>query len=234
MISAARLALAAVIMIAAAIPAQSLYAKQAPTNWDGLVLTKSKRFDRVYLLPGADFRPYTKVMLDPTEVAFRKNWVRDYNRSSRALTQRIGDDDAQKAMDLVRTGFEKAMGDAYRAAGYQIVQTPGPDVLRLRTAVVNLAINAPDIQTAGRSRSYSSEAGQATVVIEARDSTTGAILGRALDARVAGDTYPYLRNSVTNRSDFNRLFDRWSKASIDGLADLKARSPSGAGAVANK
>jgi Protein of unknown function (DUF3313) len=195
---------------------------------------QSKRLDRVYLLPDADFRPYTKVMLDTPEVAFRKNWLRDYNRSSLSIAHRLDDSDAQKAMDLVRSGFEKAFVDAYRAAGYQIVQAPAPDVLRLRTAVINLAISAPDIQRAGRSRVYANEAGQATVVIEARDSTTGALLGRVLDARLAGDTYPNLRNSMTNRSDFMQLFERWAKASIDGLNELKSRSPADAGEVANK
>jgi hypothetical protein len=106
-------------------------------------------------------------------------------------------------------------------------------VLRLRTAV-SLAISAPDIHTAGRSRVFASEAGQATVVIEARDSTTGALLGRALHARLAGDTYTKLRNSVTNCSDFTRLFDSWAKASTDGLNELKSRSSPGPAEVADQ
>jgi hypothetical protein len=221
-------------MAAIAIPTKSVNADQAPASWDGLVLVKSKRFDRVYLAPDADFRPYTKVMLDPTEVAFRKNWLRDYNRSTQSIDRRLTEDDAQKAMDLVKTGFAKAFVDAYQKAGYQIVQTPGPDVLRLRTAVVNLDVSAPDVMTAGRSRTFSSDAGQATVVIEARDSTTGALLGRALDARLAGDNSRDLRNSVTNRADFTRLFARWANSSIEGLAALKANSPLNSGSVANK
>ena len=39
-------------------------------NWDGLVEVKPKRLDAVFLLPGADFRAYKKVMMDPVEVAF--------------------------------------------------------------------------------------------------------------------------------------------------------------------
>ena len=233
MIIPTRLTLALIIMAAIAMPTTAI-GDQAPATWDGLVLVKSKRFDRVYLAPDADFTPYTKIMLDPTEVAFRKNWLRDYNRSSLSIDRRLTEDDAQKAMDLVKTGFAKSFVDAFQKAGYQIVQTPGPDVLRLRTAVVNLDISAPDIMRAGRSRSFASEAGQATVVIEARDSTTGALLGRALDARLAGDNSRDLRNSITNRADFTRLFDRWANSSIEGLAQLKANSPLKPGAVANK
>ena len=50
------------------------YRQSPAAKLDGLVRVKSKRLDVVYLQPGADFRSYTKVMLDPTEVAFAKNW----------------------------------------------------------------------------------------------------------------------------------------------------------------
>ena len=69
-----------------------------PANWDGLVLVKSKRLDLVYLQPGADFRGYTKVLVEPTEVAFHKDWQRQYNRSSTALSSRISDREVQEAI----------------------------------------------------------------------------------------------------------------------------------------
>jgi hypothetical protein len=31
-----------------------------------------------------------------------------------------------------------------------------------------------------------------------------------------------IRNSVTNRADFERMFKAWAKASVDGLNTLKA------------
>ena len=98
-------------------------------------------------------------------------------------------------------------------------------VLRIRTGVIDLAVNAPDIKSANRTYSASWEAGEATLVIEARDSQTGALLGRALDRRLAGDTMPYLRNSVTNKADFKSLFRKWAKLSVDGLKRLQAQSP---------
>src|SRR6185369_11422410 len=147
--------------------------------------------DYVYLLPGADFRAYNKVMLDPTELAFKKNWLRDYNNSTMSLSSRLS----------------------------------GPDVLRLRTAVVDISINAPDVKSVGRSRSYSGEAGFATLIVEARDSVSGALLGRAVDGKVVGDNSMLLRNSVTNRSDFRQLMKRWADISVKGLGELKAQSP---------
>ena len=198
---------------------------EPPATWDGLSRVKAKRMDDVYLLPGADFRAYTKVMLDPTEVAFKKNWQRDYNDQTLDLSERITDADARKILEAARTGFEEVFHKAYQDAGYQVVTEPGPDVLRVRTAVANLYVSAPDIPTAGRTRTFSRDAGSAVVVLEVRDSLSGALLGRAMDGRTLGDTRPYVRNSVTNRADFESLFRNWAKISIEGLNELKAMSP---------
>ncbi len=193
-----------------------------PAEWDGLVHVKAKRLDAVYLLPGADFKPYTKVMFDPTEMALKKNWMRDYNNTTMSLGSRINDSDVQKAFEKARIRFADEFTKAYTAAGYQVVTTAGPDVLRLRTAVVNISVNAPDKKAPGRSRSFAGEAGDATLILEARDSESGELMGRALDRRLAGDNSSLLRNSMTNRNDFARLFAQWAKASVAGLADLKA------------
>lgn len=217
--------LAAVAAVSAAAAAPSQAAKP-PASWDGLTRVKAKKLDSVYLLPGADFRGYTKVQLDPTEVAFRKNWLRDINDQTISLSGRLSNADAQKIADQARTGFEEIFAKAYADAGYQVVTAPGPDVLRLRTAVVDLYLDAPERDYPGRSRTYSVQAGEATVILEARDSQTGALLGRAVDERAAGDNFRAMdRNRVTNRADFEQLFKTWAKASVNGLGVLKEMSP---------
>ena len=198
------------------------FAAQDSQSWDGLDKIHSSRVDAAYLLPGVDFRAYTKVMLDPTEVSFKRNWRRDYNAAAIG-GGRITDAEAAQIADQVRTGFGDIFAGAYREAGYQVVTQAGPDVLRLRTGVINLYLDAPDQMSAGRTRTYSVEAGEATLVIEARDSLTGALLGRALDRQTAGD-FPGLRTSVSNRADFGDLFRRWARISVNGLNALKERS----------
>lgn len=216
---------AAAVALAVAGPFNTPSLAKAPDTIEGLYKVPSKRFDLVYLLPGADFRPYTKIMFDTPEVAFKKNWQRDYNSSTRSTQRRISDDDAQKALDAARTGLTDVFTRIHTGGGYQVVTSPGPDVLRVRVAVINLDVAAPDTMSAGRSRTFSQEAGSATLVIEVRDSTTGALLGTAVDTREIGDSMPYLRNSVTNRSDFTQAFERWAKISLAGLNELKQLSP---------
>ncbi len=207
----------------ALLAAPSAVIAKAPDTWDNLIKVKSKKLEAVYLLPSADFRPYTKIMIDPTQVAFQKNWQSELNRSTIGLGAQITDADASKIADQARTGFESIFAKAYADAGYEVVTAPGPDVLRLVTGVLNLSITAPDTGSSMQ-RTYSANAGEATVVIEVRDSLTNAVLGRAVDQQLAGDM-PGQRTSASNREDFEYLFKSWAKTSVNGLAELKAMSP---------
>ncbi len=195
-------------------------------NWDGLVEVKPKRLDAVFLLPGADFRSYSKIMMDPVEVAFEKNWARDYNRDAATLSQQLDQQDLERISQAARDEFTQVFTEAYRSAGMEIVTTPGADVLRIRPGVVDLHIVAPDTMSAGRSRTYTMESGYATLFLEARDSTTGALLGRALDKRATRNTgRVQISNSVTNLSDFRALFKQWAEISVKGFEELRAHSP---------
>ena len=219
-----RLALFAIAYAAAVLVAAPVAAKP-PTNWDGLVQVKAKRLDLVYLQPGADFRGYTKVILAPTELAFEKNWQRDQNRTSRALSSRISDSDIQNALKQGVAAADDIFADAWTKGGYTIVTEPGPDVLRVNTGIVNIRVSAPDQQTAGRSYNFAGEAGSATLFVEARDSMTGALLGRAIDQKIAGDNSTAWRTSSSNRADFRAMAERWASASVRGIEELKSLSP---------
>jgi Protein of unknown function (DUF3313) len=221
-----RFAITAVTALAVGGATKAL-AASPPAEWDGLSRVKSSRLQNVYLLPGADFRPFTKVMLDPTEIAFRRNWQRDFNsRTARGASGRITDADIEQMVDDGGKAATDIFSQAFAAGGFPVVNAPGPDVLRVRTAVVNLTVTSPDRMTSGRSRTYSGEAGTATLVIEARDSVSGALLGRAVDSQVAGDSSIFLnRTRMSNRADFRALAQRWARTAVSGLQQLKATSP---------
>lgn len=195
-------------------------------NWDGLVEVKPKRLDAVFLLPGADFRAYKKVMMDPVEVAFAKDWARDYNRDAATLSQKLDQQDLDRISQAARDAFTEVFTEEYQKAGLELVTTPGPDVLRLRPGVVDLYVVAPDNMSAGRSRTYTVESGHATLFLEVRDSSTGALLGRALDKRATRNTgRVQISNSVTNLSDFKSLFKQWADISTKGFEELREMSP---------
>ncbi|HEY2356702.1 MAG TPA: DUF3313 family protein [Phenylobacterium sp.] len=214
-------AFAATLLVTTAGPTLSA---SPPATWDDLTRVQSRNLSAVYLLPGENFCAYKRVKLDTPQVAFRQNWLRDFNRTTVGLSQRLTQADADRVMEEVRTGFAQILTKAYTDAGFEVVNTPGHDVLQVGTAIANLAVSAPDRMQAGRSRTFAREAGSATLVVEARDSMTGAVLGRAVDSRIAGDTGSALRNRVTNRADFSRLFTTWGRAAANGLTELRNRS----------
>jgi hypothetical protein len=212
-------------LVLAATAATPTLAAKPPTTWDGLLQVKSKRFDLVYLAPGATFTGYTKVMLDPTEISFEKNWRRDYNQQGMGVSRDISEKDVKKAITEGVAAAGNIFAEEFTKGGYPVVTEPGPDVLWLRTGVLDVRVSAPDTFEAGRTYTFANDAGEATYFVEVRDSLTGALLGRAVDRRLAGDNTVGQRNRVTNRMDFRRLVERWAELSIRGLNELKTRAP---------
>lgn len=199
---------------------------QESGSWDGLVEAKPKRIDAAYVLPGADFRPYQKIMIDPVEVALKKDWLKRQNQSAATLSQRLTQEDAEKIVAEARKIFAEVFAETFQEKGLQIVTAPGADVLRVRPGVVNLDIAAPDTMSAGRSRTYTMEAGEATLFLELLDSTTNALLGRALDRRETRSSGRLqVSNRVTNLGDFRALFKQWAEICVKGFEDLHAMSP---------
>src|SRR6187399_2514817 len=209
------------VLLAAAAP---LLAQATDDNWEGLVRVKSDKIELVYLAPDADFRPYTQVLLDPSEMAMQKNWLRDQRRDSSSLGGQATERDIVRALEQGRKQFDGYFAEAFTKAGFTIATAPGPDVVRIRSGVVDIDVVAPDV-SASRNRTFSEEAGAGTLVVEVRDSVTNALLGRAIERRIAGDNGPWLRTSASNRADFDRLFRRWAETSAEGLTELKRLSP---------
>jgi hypothetical protein len=203
--------------------AAPLAAASPPVEWDGLQRVESKQMNLVYLQPGADFRGYSKVILEPVEVAFHKDWRSDHNSTRRGLSERVSETQLANTISSSVTAANDIFTDAWTKGGYQVVNAPGPDVLKVRTAIVNISVSAPEART--NSLSFSDDAGRATLVIEARDSVTGALIGRAVDREIAGDDTAGPRSRVSNRADFRALVQDWANDAVRGLHALSELSP---------
>jgi hypothetical protein len=199
-------------------------AETAPETWDGLVEVNARQLDSAFLLPGADFGPYTKVMIDEPEVAFRQNWLRDVNRGTRGASGRVTERDATRILDSVSAGTIDLFTTAFTNAGFEVVTRDGPDVLRVSTAIVNLVVNAPDTMSAGRSTTFTANAGEATLILEARDSMTNALLARVIDRRETRGQ-PGRATRVNNTADFRSLANDWARIAANRLTVLKEISP---------
>lgn len=181
------------------------------TTPDGLERVKNSRLDLVYRRPGVDLSGYTKILLDPVEVAFKKQWTRDFREVSKHDRERIRSELA-KEFQVVFTEELQTGG------GYQIVSEPGEDVLRVTAGIFDLYINAPDTMSPGRSRTYALSTGEATLSAELTDSESGAVIARAADHVRAREhaTMQWITRSQ-NRADARAMLRRWATAMREGL-----------------
>ena len=215
----------------ASIAAAQSAANAVATDTQGMVNVRSSQLDEVFVLPGANFRGYTRIMLDPTQAALAQNWLRNVNAQPIDLVRRTTAQDAEQVVDQVREGFARTLAGAMNRAGYELVSVAGPDVLRLSPRIYDLRVNAPaSVTNVPLTRVYTVNAGEATFALDIRDSTTGELLGRVVDRRVAGArgatrSSVRLTNTVSNRFDFGNMFDAWSSGWIDTLRELKLQSP---------
>lgn len=195
----------------------------APAEWDGLVLQPGTRLNSVWVKPDAEIAAYRSVMLDPVEVRFARNW--DPNSGGRSQLNRLNADDIAAIQANLAEIFREVFREELGRGGYQLVDQPGPDTLRVSAAIVDLYVTAPDTMAAGRSRTYTANAGRMTLVAELRDSTTGEVLARAVDARSGRNTGTFeISNRVTNTAEARRVIRIWATALRQGLDELYGRS----------
>lgn len=192
--------------------------KPPAVSHDGLQLVEKARFDVVYRRPGVDFGVYSKIMLDPVEVAFKKQWTQDFRQVSKSDRERIRSELAKEFHEI----FVEELG---QKGGYQIVDAPGPDVLRVTAGILELYINAPDTMSASSSRTYAISTGEATLVAEARDSESGSVIARAADRERAREsmTMQWITRSQ-NRADARAMLKKWAAAMHEGLDEARGVS----------
>jgi hypothetical protein len=185
-------------------------------TFDNLVAVDDAAVAMAYIDPEADFSVFQRVAILTPEVAFRSNWQRDQNRSR---TRNISSRDMQRMKADVATLFERVFEERLEAAGYEVVDVTGEDVLILRPAIVDLDVTAPDTRSPGRTRTFTSTAGAATLYIELFDSFTGDIVGRAADRRAVRQAGGMLSwsNSVSNNAEARRMFGRWADKLVEFL-----------------
>ena len=171
----------------------------------------------VYAEPGADLHQYNRVYLVEPYVAFKKNWQRDYNREEIGLDRRVTDKDAERIKEKLAAEFPAVFKKVLEKGGYTVVDDTGPDVLLLRPAIINLTVTAPDVMSAGISRTYVRSAGTMTLYMELYDSQTSEKFAEVLDAEEAGESFAHEANRVTNKADFDRSMEKWARLLVKRL-----------------
>jgi len=181
-----------------------------PATYQGLVAVQSRNLDEIYLRSSAELAGYRRIMIDPVQVEFRQDWLKNM-AYSRSVTRPIGPDHVRRIAEETASSVENSVADAFRARGYEIAAAPEPGVLRLSPSVTDLYVNAPDRLSPWRTKTFTRDAGEAVLLLEARDAVSGTLLGRVVHRGTAQEMGRLTRASdVSNRFWFEALFRRWA------------------------
>lgn len=192
--------------------------KLPETTADGLVLQKDSEVGAVYAKPGTSLESYSKILLVDTYVAFKKDWQKNYNRTRAGLGEDIRDKDVEKIKAEVASEFTRVFTEELEKGGYEVTTDTGADVLIVRPAIINLDINAPDLNKPGMRATIVSSAGSMTLYMELYDSVSSEKLAEVFDNREAGDRgFGYRANRVTNRQALDKTLRYWSGLLVKGL-----------------
>lgn len=184
-------------------------ADKPPEEWDGLQRVKLKGMDSAYVRPGANFSVYTKIIIDPIQVAFSKNWDQKGGINDRKVSAEQMEEIKQKLGKIAEETFAEEFS---KKNGIEVVTAPGPDVLRFSSAIVDLWPRAVDTQEPGRNYTFTTSAGSAVLYAELRDSETGQLIGRVVDGREARNSGTMRwTNSVENTAEARMMVSDWAR-----------------------
>ena len=186
----------------------------------GLQKVAVKGLDVVYARPGATLAAYTKVMLAPISVSFHKDWAKTVKVGT---NRQISPSDQQRIRDKLAKLVHEEVVKELSSGGYQLVTSPGDDVLGVEMAVVNLYVRAPANLTGQSGKDfYAVTAGEMSLVTELRDSSSGDVIARAFDNfRATEYSNPERITRVDNEAEARSAAMQWAKALRAGLDRAK-------------
>jgi len=179
-----------------------------PDTADGLYRVRTTRVAAAFLKPGADFAGYDALIIDPVTVSYKSGQT---GLSPEAM---------QRLKDIFHEAFARQLG---RSSVYSVVTEPGPSTLRVSGHLVDLVVSAPPPR--GREMMFVVEAGQMTLLLDARDSQSGEPLARISERRAvrpesAAIGGMYESTAVNDWGAVREIADRWARVLRDGLDDL--------------
>ncbi|MCP5144921.1 MAG: DUF3313 family protein [Gammaproteobacteria bacterium] len=162
---------------------------------DGLNLVENSKMDVVLVKPGLDLGQYDSIMVAPVSIA--------YKRGSYELT-----DDQQR--EMIET-FDDVTRDVLGSGQYHVAQSAGNNVLIANVKLVDLYVNVPTVRSfsVGRTRMFTANSGEISVVGELRDSVTGELLVQFAD-RSQPRTYWARSTEVSEWAEVRTAFRFWA------------------------
>jgi hypothetical protein len=190
----------------------------AEVSHDGLHRVDNSQAEMAWARPDFDISKYSKIL--PASAGFE---YRAATNQGRTTTDR--NRGGPFVIDAAtRERFETMVGEVFQEEldgiqNWEFVTEPGPGVLLVRGGLLDIFSDVPPDNLGARSRTFVSAVGQATLVLELRDSETNTVLARSIDRRWAQRSggQMFESNRVTNTAEVRRLMRLWASRLAEGL-----------------
>ena len=199
----------------------------AEVTHDGLTRIDNTIMDAVWARQDVDLTGVTKVMFHNLGIEYR-NDSGPYSGRAGTGSMRTRSSTSEFQLDAdTRALFEEEIGAAFMeefqsSTVFEVVEEPGPDVLGIHVGLLDVVSRVPP-DSVGRSRVFLDSVGEATLVLELRDSVSHTVLARAVDRRAAQSTGTMIESSPPrNRAEVRRLGRRWGGILRNGIEAMIA------------
>jgi len=190
----------------------------AEISFDGLHRVDNSTMKYTWVKPGLDLSGYNKLRLVGAGIEYRS--VKPASRSSRMNSGRdeFPMDASQRARleEAVREVFLEELG---KSQYFTIVTEEGPDVLEVKGALLDVVSAVPP-DAIGRTDYYLSKLGEATLVLEFRDSQSEEILARTVDRQSIEPVFVQRSTRAFNTAEVKRELRRWARTLTERLDAL--------------
>jgi len=192
----------------------------AEMSFDGLVRIDHARFLGAWVDPDIDLTQYTKIIPGGAEFEFRA--VKNTGNTQRARSGQtefwISDANRERLIETVSAVFEEELQASQH---FTIADESGPDALIIIGGLHDIVSQTPP-QMVGRGDIFLSSLGEATLIIELRDSLSGETIYRAIERRAVQNVGGQMirSNQATNWAEVRRWARRWAVSLREGLDSI--------------
>jgi hypothetical protein len=171
---------------------------EADITYDGLVRDEKAKLQNVWIKADIDLASYTGYMLD-VDLEFRV--PRDDETRSSTQEFPLTERDKQSMTAFVENTFREEL---LKSRYFRESESPGPAVVRIHVRLLDIVALAPkqpdtgagtNLDAASMAYLYVSSVGEATLVGEVFDTTTGEIIARFVERRAGGQAVGGIQSS---------------------------------------
>jgi hypothetical protein len=158
-------------------------------------------------------------MIDPLQVSTDKDWmpVRDVRTGAVVDRHPVSPDELQYIEDSIGPTFQRIFAEELTAGGFEVVEQPRDDTLRVSPGLANVFIDSP---STGMFRLRNDDS--MTLVMNLSDGATGQLLARAVDTKQGKMGMLESPNSIATNQNFRRAVRDWAGRLREALDRVNA------------